>query len=199
MSNGSPASQMDPEAEYRWRVEALRERETRLKQNDAKLGPATLLFLMVSIVSAGWVLTVKINAIYWVLLPVAFLFFFAITHERVIRAIRRTSRRIFFYERGLARIENKWMGTGETGDRFSDPSHPYARDLDIFGVGSLFELLCTARTRAGEETLARWLLIPAPPDEVRTRNDAVKETPDGPRPSRGPVGLGQGYSLRCPT
>jgi hypothetical protein len=68
-----------------------------------------------------------------------------------------------------------WMGTGETGDRFSDPSHPYARDLDIFGVGSLFELLCTARTRAGEEILAKWLLAPAPPDEVRLRNAAVSE------------------------
>src|ERR1700693_492005 len=67
------------------------------------------------------------------------------------------------------------MGTGETGDRFSDPSHPYARDLDIFGTGSLFELLCAARTRAGEETLAKWLLNTAPPEEVQLRNDAVTE------------------------
>ena len=48
-----------------------------------------------------------------------------------------------------------------------NPSHPYARDLDLFGRASVFELLCTARTRAGEETLAQWLLAPASPDEVR--------------------------------
>ena len=133
MSNDSSTAQQDPESEYRSRLEVLREIESRYKQTAAKLGPATLLFLAVSVVSAGWILTTRISAIYWVLLPVSLLIFFAIAHERVIRAIRKSSRKIAFYERCLARIGNKWMGTGETGDRFSDPSHPYARDLDIFG------------------------------------------------------------------
>jgi MutS domain V len=175
MSNNLSTAQRDPESEYRGRLEILRETEARYKQTAAKLGPATLLFLAISVVSAGWILTTRISAIYWVLLPLSLLILFAITHERAIRAIRRYSRKIAFYERCLARIGNEWMGTGETGDRFSDPSHPYARDLDIFGMGSLFELLCTARTRAGEEILAKWLLAPAPPDEVRLRNAAVSE------------------------
>jgi len=175
MSNNLSTAQRDPQSEYRGRLEILRQTEARYKQTAAKLGPATLLFLAVSVVSAGWILTTKISAIYWVLLPLSLLILFAVTHERVIRAIRECSRKIAFYERCLARIGNKWMGTGEPGDRFSDPSHPYARDLDIFGVGSLFELLCTARTRAGEEILAKWLLAPAPPDEVRLRNAAVSE------------------------
>jgi hypothetical protein len=63
----------------------------------------------------------------------------------------------------------------ETGERFADPSHPYSRDLDLFGKGSLFELLCTARTRACEETLTSWLLAPAAPDEVCLRHVAVCE------------------------
>ena len=175
MSNDSARPHQDPESEYRSRLKILRETETRYKQTAAKLGPATLLFLAVSVVSAGWIVTSRISAIYWVLLPTSLLIFCAIAHERVIRATRKCSRKISVYERNLARIANKWMGTGEAGDRFSDPSHPYARDLDIFGVGSLFELLCTARTRAGEEILARWLLAPASPDEVRLRNAAVSE------------------------
>jgi MutS domain V len=175
MSNNLSTAQRDPEFEYRGRLEILRETEARYKQTAAKLGPATLFFLAVSVVSAGWILTTKISAIYWVLLPLSLLILFAITHERVIRAIRKCSRKIAFYERCLARIGNKWMGAGEAGDRFSDPSHPYARDLDIFGVGSLFELLCSARTRAGEEILAKWILAPAPPDEVGLRNAAVCE------------------------
>ena len=112
MSNVS-TDQRDPESEYRGRLKILRETETRYKQTAGKLGPATLFFLAVSIVSAGWILTTRISAIYWVLLPVALLIFFAITHERVIRAIRASSRRIVFYERCLARIGDKWMGTGE--------------------------------------------------------------------------------------
>ena len=75
----------------------------------------------------------------------------------------------------MARLEDRWAGKGERGERFMDAAHPYARDLDVFGVGSLFEFLCTVRTRAGEETLARWLLKPAPPDEIRARQCAAQE------------------------
>ena len=169
MAIDSSTTHQDPETEYQRRLDALQEAESRFKRTSAKLGVATLLFLAISLIFAAWLLTSRISAIYWVLLPLGILSFFAIFHERIIRTIRICSRRIAFYERGLARLGNKWMGTGETGDRFSDPSHPYARDLDIFGTGSLFELLCTARTRAGEETLASWLLIPALPEEVRLR------------------------------
>ena len=56
-----------------------------------------------------------------------------------------------------------------------DPAHPYAQDLDLFGKGSLFELLSTARTHIGEDTLARWLLAPAEPATLRERNQAVDE------------------------
>jgi hypothetical protein len=178
MAIDSQKNAQNPEAVYQQSLDTLRKAEARYKQTSGRLGVATLLFLGISVASAVWILTSRISAIYWVLLPLALLVFFAITHERVIRTIRMNARRIAFYERGLARLANKWMGTGETGDRFSDPSHPYARDLDIFGAGSLFELLCTARTRAGEETLAHWLLFPATPEEVRLRNDSVRELRD---------------------
>src|SRR5262249_2902647 len=46
---------------------------------------------------------------------------------------------------------------------------------DLFGRGSLFERLCDARTRIGRDTLARWLAAPAAPDEVRARQEAVRE------------------------
>src|SRR2546425_528070 len=59
--------------------------------------------------------------------------------------------------------------------RFLDDSHPNAPYLDLFGAGSLFELLCTARTRKGEDTLAAWLRTPAGPGEVRERQAAVED------------------------
>ena len=80
-----------------------------------------------------------------------------------------------FYERGLRRFDGTWPGMGLTGERFLDPEHPYAADLDLFGRWSLFERLCAARTRAGEETLAAWLLAPADPDSIRARQEAVDE------------------------
>jgi hypothetical protein len=80
-----------------------------------------------------------------------------------------------FYQRGLARIEDRWVGQGETGERFSDPHHVYASDLDLFGRGCLFELLSTVRTRMGEDTLAKWLLVPASISEIEERHSAIRE------------------------
>jgi hypothetical protein len=111
----------------------------------------------------------------WLVLPAAAFACFAVLHERVLRSVRNHNRILAFYERGLQRLHQQWAGTGETGDRFLDPAHPYARDLDVFGKGSLFELLCTTRTRAGEETLARWLLEPAPVEAILARQAAVAD------------------------
>jgi hypothetical protein len=96
-------------------------------------------------------------------------------HDRVIRARDAAARAMSFYERGLARIEDRWIGTGEAGDRFRDDEHLYANDLDLFGKGSLIELLSIARTRAGEETLAEWLRTPAEPAEIASRGSAIEE------------------------
>jgi hypothetical protein len=102
----------------------------------------------------------------------------AIFHERVLSRSRKIDAVIAFYERGLARLEDRWAGTGEGGEQFITDSHPYARDLDLFGRGSAFELLCTFRTRAGQQKLAGWLLEPAVPVEVETRQRAVRELRD---------------------
>ena len=109
------------------------------------------------------------------LVPVAAFIILAVLQEKLLGSIRYRTRAISFYERGLARLHDRWAGNGETGERFLEPAHPYARDLDLFGRASLFEYLSSARTRAGEETLARWLLAAAPPGEILTRQAAVRE------------------------
>jgi hypothetical protein len=80
-----------------------------------------------------------------------------------------------YYQQGLARIEERWQDGSPRGDRFADEKHPYADDLDLFGRGGLYGLLCVARTAVGEETLARWLGVPAAGGEVRARQVAVTE------------------------
>jgi hypothetical protein len=64
---------------------------------------------------------------------------------------------------------------GQSTEILRDESHLYAPDLDLFGKASLFELLSTARTRSGEETLAGWLSAPARRDEIVQRQQAVEE------------------------
>jgi hypothetical protein len=96
-------------------------------------------------------------------------------HSGVLRRRDLARRAIAFYNAGLARIEDRWAGNGETGERFVDPHHVYSADLDLFGKGSLFELLSTARTRMGENTLADWLLAPTTVERIRVRQGAIGE------------------------
>jgi hypothetical protein len=94
---------------------------------------------------------------------------------RVARSMWETQWLTRLYQQRLACVEERWAGTGEPGSRYLESDHPAAADLDLFGVGSLFERVATPCTRAGEDTLAGWLLAPAGTAEVRDRQAAVAE------------------------
>jgi MutS domain V len=79
-----------------------------------------------------------------------------------------------YYEKGKARLARKWDSL-DTGEKFIDPAHFYAEDLNLFGNGSLYQLLCSARTRIGQQTLADWMKSPANGNQVRGRQEAVSE------------------------
>ena len=112
---------------------------------------------------------------WWILAPLAGVVWLGFRLDRIETERSRLERAIAFYDRGLARLDDTWAGTGERGDEFADPKHLYAADLDLFGDGSLFQRLCAARTRRGMATLAGWLLSPAAPDVVGARQAAVDE------------------------
>jgi len=115
---------------------------------------------------------------WWLPVPVLAFVLLVAWHARVGRRRERAERAASFYERGLARLDEKWQGQGRQGMRYLEADHPFAADLDLFGPASLFELLCTARTRGGEDTLAQWLLHPAAVEVVRDRQAAVVELRD---------------------
>jgi hypothetical protein len=163
-----------PDAEYRRRLASRREAHERLHRLHARLASARLVVFVVAVVVLATAYRGAIS--YWSLLvPLVLFVALVYRHDRVLRRLEDTARAIAFYERGLARIEDRWAGTGEPGERFRDDHHLYANDLDLFGSGSLFELLSIARTRAGEEALADWLKTPAAPDEIAARQQAVTE------------------------
>ena len=112
---------------------------------------------------------------WWLAAPVAIFVFLAIVLHRLDQERQSATRGVAYYERAIGRIEDRWIGTGSQGERFRDAKHVYADDLDLFGRGSLFELLSTARTGAGERTLAEWLLGPGEREEVAARQEAVAE------------------------
>lgn len=157
---------MRPEYESR-----LHDRERAAQQYQSRfhsLGTWRLIVFLAGALIAWW------N--YWFLpIPVAAFIVLIFIHERTARGVAFSRRAVSFYERGLARLDGRWSGSGEAGERFLDADHPYAADLDVFGRGSLFQLVNGARTAAGEETLASWLKFPAEETEVLERQAAVDE------------------------
>lgn len=138
--------------------------------SNARLG-CFLLFLIVGWFAFG---SGQIDRSWSIVPGVAFAALIVI-HDLVLRREERASRVERFFQDGLARLDQTWAGRGDGGDRYRDPHHPYADDLDLFGRGSLFELLATTRTTAGSDQLAGWLKAPAAPDVIRERQAAVQE------------------------
>lgn len=169
-------------------VPAVEDYPQRLKQREAsvahydsihiRLGDLRLLLALIAAAMLWASLKRHTFSPWWTLVPLLAFIAVAAYHSRILRSRDLAQRAVSFYKSGLARIEDRWAGTGSSGDRFSDPHHVYASDLDLFGRGSLFELLSTARTRMGEETLASWLLAPATLSEIAERHPAVRELRD---------------------
>src|SRR5487761_892610 len=82
------------------------------------------------------------------------------------------------YQRRLARAQHEWMGKGDPGIDLRMPDHLSARDLDLFGDGSMFELLCDVDTPAGREALAKWLQYPASRPEAISRQHSIQSLRD---------------------
>src|ERR1035438_1702513 len=164
--------------EYKQRLKDREGRVARHEQVHVRLGYVRLsLALVVAVI--GWESFWR-HALspWWMVAPLLLFVLVAAIHSRILRSRELARRAVSFYQKGLARIDDRWAGSGQTGERFNDPHHVYAGDLDLFGHGGLFELLSIARTRMGEETLAGWLLSPSTIDQIAERHTAIAELRD---------------------
>jgi hypothetical protein len=112
---------------------------------------------------------------WWLGAPMVAYVAMAWLHGQMLAAKNRALSAANFYRRGIARMEDRWAGSGQTGERFRNAEHVYADDLDLFGRGCLFELLSTARLPMGENRLARWLSEGSPLEEILERHELVRE------------------------
>ncbi len=144
----------------------------------ARIGSVRLLLGAIVLCVAGFVFWRHTLAPAWLAVPIV-AFIGVLFYHRTVRNGRDASARAAaFLESRLRRIEDRWAGTGSRGERFEDAHHVYAADLDLFGAGSLFELLSMANTRMGEERLAAWLLAPARLEVIRERHACIADLRD---------------------
>jgi hypothetical protein len=163
-----------PREEYGRREAAHRERAADAARREETISRGRLGVALVAALIGWLALGAGRLSPWWLAVPSAAFVVLLAAHGRVRRQRRRSERGAALYARGIARLDGQWAGTGRTGARFVDPHHPYADDLDVLGVGSLYELICQARTSMGEATLATWLLAPSDPGTVRARQAAVQ-------------------------
>ena len=162
---------------YEKRLEALR---SELAQQESKAASTGILLVgMMTACIALLVFAIRGQVSFWL---------FGLAVPLVVVALRRfqkerekcgkISRLDRWYVRAVERIAGEWEGVGPDGAKFAEDEHLYAHDLNVLGRGSLFQLLCMARTAIGQRGLAQYLLVSPTIEESLLRQAAVLELRD---------------------
>jgi hypothetical protein len=152
-----------------------RERGARAARRRARQIANARLAVFLAGVLAAWLAATGPLSWAWVGLVALVFAGLVLAHDGVLATAARERRAAAFHADGLARLAGRWAELPYRGPAAGRPAHLYADDLDCLGPGSLFHRISTARTHAGEERLAAWLLAPASPESVRARQCAVAE------------------------
>jgi len=160
-------------AEYERRLAAWRGQVVDDERLQERLGTARLLLFFATLGGAVWVLRVHPAFAAWLLVGVALFVALVVLHARIGERLQRARRGIAHHERNLARLDGRWAGSGPTGEADLPETHLFARDLDVVGEGSLFQLLNTTVSSSGASTLRAWLLGAADGPVIVGRQQAV--------------------------
>jgi hypothetical protein len=166
---------MDPRNEYESRLAEWTRRAEAQDRSHERMGSWRILFAIILLVLAAALCRTQVALGFTLTILILGMFLTGMMHVHIENARDRARRAIRFYQAGLERLDGSWAGKSSTGMEFLDSHHPYAADLDLFGAGSLFELINAAQTQNGRATLAAWLLAPAAPEEILARQDSIKE------------------------
>ncbi|HWM93445.1 MAG TPA: hypothetical protein VN493_21975 [Thermoanaerobaculia bacterium] len=167
------------ESTYRQRRDSFQEEERRLARISLRFSIVRgILFAAF----AGCLLWVLFDAgspppAAWIGAAVSLLAFLAILprHDRIVASQRQAGDLARINEEALLRLARDWKQLPVPSLPEGRHELPLARDLDLFGSASVFQLLGTVHTPAGKTELADRLLNPAPPPEIARRQEAVAE------------------------
>lgn len=102
--------------------------------------------------------------------------FVLIKDIKVSNNIKTLKNLISINEDYINRITGNFNSFKDCGDDFLEATHPYEKDLDIFGQNSLFQLINVAKTFIGRNKLAKLLKAQElKVDVIRDRQAAVSE------------------------
>lgn len=129
-----------------------------------------MLVLAVYFANLGVPVAVAVTILVFILI-----FGFLVTrHNKVIYEHDDCRNHVKINKQEVQRLKGDFQ-TLEEGKEFLNEKHFYARDMDIFGRNSLYQLLNRTNTPSGKSILASWLLHRADRSAIIQRQEAVKE------------------------
>ena len=134
------------------------------------------LALVIAGIAVAWYSFYQHQVSRWWLLAIFAVFAVAARrHSAVLQRKAEAQRAIAFFDRGIARIDDRWTELPARAVKINSAGSLFGEDLDLFRHGGLFELLNTARTSAGDDTLASRLLEPTMRSVILARQAAIAE------------------------
>lgn len=172
---------------YAEHLTAVDSQRDRLKQLDRTLNitRAVLFFVGVLLLILGWLsddgTSLGGKALWWSGWLVLAAFFVVVTfHEYRREELEQLRTRRAILRRLLARLDRQWdrLPSWKPSDSPWTSKHQIALDvaddLDLFGDGSLMQLISMAYTGPGLRTLARWMVEPCDRDRASARSLAAR-------------------------
>src|SRR6478672_4524419 len=111
----SAETRTEVSAVYSARLVSQRAKQEAAERQHKQLGYLKLAVVALSVAVFVLGLEARVASAFWLIVPLAALAFLEKVHERALRSLKKCARVIAFYERGTARMEDRWMGTGEAG------------------------------------------------------------------------------------
>ncbi|MCA9009458.1 MAG: hypothetical protein KDB01_06910 [Planctomycetaceae bacterium] len=160
----------DPRAAYQSRIDEVAARERKLTRRDLRF----VRFRIAAFVLSLGLITLCLGdpehvSWWWLTIPAIAFFSLLPFHQVCVRKLKRARAISAFHASRLRRLDREFGADVSDGAEFLNDLHPWTQDLDVFGAGSLFQLLNECRTQPGRRKLAEWMQTVCDGDVIRLR------------------------------
>ncbi len=167
-----------PEKKYHKRVEAYSRKLDIYTRKSSTIGNYKLLvfFVGIAITIALYIFNQYIFMLAQIVVFVAAFAYLSIVHNRLLKKKNYSFAMLQINKMCLKRVSGQWTEFEDIGEEFENREHSYTYDLDVFGRGSLFQMLNMTSTYSGRQKLAYMFLNPLETKEdILQRQEAVAE------------------------
>lgn len=167
-----------PESKYQRRVAAYGKKLEQYAGKSSKVGNCKLLVFFTGTILAV-ILYIMHQYIFMsaeLVLFIAGFIYLSIIQNRFIKNKNYSQAMLQINTMCLKRAKGLWTSFSDTGEEFENHDHSYTYDLDLFGKGSLFQMINMTTTYSGRQSLAGMFLKPLDKTEdIVRRQEAVRE------------------------